>query len=84
MGSLSTGGTLLTIYSLRSLNFLAVALVAIWALSPIGGQASLFLLDTELEPVVSNTQVDYLDTIGNTKFDSPDYNAVLILVDGTI
>lgn len=77
MGSLSTGGTLSTICSLRSFNLLALALVAVWALSPIGGQASLFLLDTELESVFSSTQVDYLDTNGQTNFAGSDYNTVL-------
>lgn len=77
MGSLSTGSILSTIYSLRSLNFLTVALVTMWALSPIGGQASLFLLGTELESVFSSDQVDYFDTNGNTTFFGADYSTVL-------
>ena len=68
MGSLTFGGTLSTICSLRSYNFLAVGLVAVWALSPIGGQASLFLVDTEGEPVYSDINVTYLDTNSITKF----------------
>ena len=77
MGSLSTGGTLSTIYTLRSYNLLAAGLVAIWALSPIGGQASLFLVHTQREPVFSDINVQYLDTNGNTTFSSGDYNTVL-------
>ena len=77
MGSVTTGGTLSTIYTLRSYNFLAAGLVAVWALSPIGGQASLFLVDTELEPVLSNIEVMYLDTNGNTEFAGGDYSTVL-------
>ena len=66
MGSVTIGGTLSTIYTLRSHNFLAAGLVAVWALSPIGGQASLFLIHTELEPVFSNINVTYPDTNGYT------------------
>ena len=77
MGSVTTGGTLSTIYTFRSHNFLAAGLVAVWALSPIGGQASLFLADTELEPVFSDINVTYLDTNGNTELAGGDYNTVL-------
>ena len=77
MGSVTTGGTLSTIYTLRSYNFLAAGLVAVWALSPIGGRASLFLIHTELEPVFSDIDVKYLDTNGNTSFVGADYNTVL-------
>ena len=76
IGSLSTGSTLSTIYTLRSLNFLAVGLVALWALSPIGGQASLFIIDTELVPVFSDLDVKYLDTNGNTGFAPGDDNRI--------
>ena len=77
MGSVTTGGTLSTIFTLRSHNFLAAGLVAVWALSPIGGQASLFLVDTKLDAVVSDIDVKYLDTNGNTEFVGADYNTVL-------
>lgn len=77
MGSVTTGGTLSTIYTLRSYNFLAAGLVVVWALSPIGGQASLFLVHTELEPVFSNINVTYLDTNSITCFDGSDRDCVL-------
>ena len=62
MGSLSIGGTLSAQFSLRSLNPLAIGLVIVWALSPVGGQASLFLLDTQMKPVSTYLNITYLNT----------------------
>ena len=77
MGSVTTGGTLSTIYTLSSYNFLAAGLIGVWALSPIGGQASLSLIHTELEPVFSDINVTYLDTNGYTAFAGVSYDVVL-------
>ena len=84
MGSVTTGGTLSTIYTLRSYNLKAAGLGKVWVLLLIGGQASLFLVETELEPVVSDIDVRYLDTNGNTEFAGGDYTAVLEPLDALL
>ena len=69
MGSVTVGGTLSAIYILRSHNFLAAGLVAVWVFSPIGGQA--------FDPVFSDIDVKYLDTNGYTLISPGDNHFVL-------
>lgn len=65
MGSRTFGGTLLTqCATLRTSSpvVLSSALVVLWLLSPLGGQASLNLLSVGNKGLFNSTKVRYLDT----------------------
>ena len=61
MGSLTIFSTLELQFLLRTFNILGITLVALWALSPLGGQASLRLLATEQQPSSSTQNVSYMN-----------------------
>ncbi|KAI5791799.1 hypothetical protein DFH27DRAFT_655193 [Peziza echinospora] len=61
LGSSTFGGAILTHSSLRLIRFSTIALIFIWALSPLGGQASIRMFSIgpgELEVVDSNVGRD--------------------------
>ena len=62
MGSLTMFGAIELQLLLRTFNFLGVGLVVLWILSPLGGQASLRLLDIGPQRAVTNQSVKYLDS----------------------
>ncbi|PGH27610.1 hypothetical protein AJ80_00623 [Polytolypa hystricis UAMH7299] len=51
-----------TQFLLKSFNLLAVGLLLLWALSPLGGQASLHIIDTVARPEVSEVNVTTFNT----------------------
>jgi hypothetical protein len=55
-------GTLECIYELRSLRPLSIVLLALWALSPLGGQATLRLLSRRTLSTTQNTPLRFLNT----------------------
>ena len=61
MGSLTIFGTVELQILLRTFNVLGIGLVLLWALSPLGGQASLRLLETGRQPNGSIQNVSYLN-----------------------
>ena len=68
MGSLTIFGTVELQFLLRTFDILGIGLIALWALSPLGGQASLRLLGTGQHPTSSLQNVSYL---------GPDYKSLL-------
>ncbi|KAH0538087.1 hypothetical protein FGG08_005299 [Glutinoglossum americanum] len=62
LGSTTFTNTITTQVSLRSLHFVGVLLVLLWALSPIGGQASLRVLSFEPHPITNSATLQYMDT----------------------
>ncbi|KAF9871020.1 hypothetical protein CkaCkLH20_11437 [Colletotrichum karsti] len=61
MGSRTVGSTVTTIFALRSLNILAIGLLLIWSISPIGAQAILRMLETQTQPIVEPTNITYFN-----------------------
>jgi hypothetical protein len=59
MGSQSLFASVERQFALRHVNSLGIAIIAIWFMSPLGGQASLRLLSTELSQSPINTTVGY-------------------------
>ena len=68
MGSLTIFGTLELQFLLRTLDILGIGLIALWALSPLGGQASLRLLGAGQHSTTSVQNISYL---------GPDYKNLL-------
>jgi hypothetical protein len=61
IGSTTITGTVATQLNNRKRLLLGLLLVVIWALSPIGGQASLRVLNIDTRPIIGNTQIQYVD-----------------------
>ena len=61
MGSLTIFGTVELQFLLRTFDVLGIGLVLLWTLSPLGGQASLRLLETGTQPTSSTQNVSYLN-----------------------
>lgn len=61
MGSLTIFGTVELQYMLRTFDVLGIGLIALWALSPLGGQASLRLLGTGKQPSSSAQNISYVN-----------------------
>lgn len=61
MGSLTIFGTVELQFLLCTFDVLGVSLIALWALSPVGGQASLRLLGAGEQPASSAQNVSYLN-----------------------
>ena len=68
MGSLTIFGTVELQFLLRTFDILGIGLIALWALSPLGGQASLRLLGTGQHSTSSVQNISYL---------GPDYLSLL-------
>ncbi|KAF4941427.1 hypothetical protein CGCF245_v001568 [Colletotrichum fructicola] len=62
MGSRTVGSTVITLFQLRTLNFVAIGLFLVWACSPLGAQAFLRMMDTSLVPDPSPVDIAYFDT----------------------
>ncbi|KAF5492137.1 hypothetical protein CGCS363_v011365 [Colletotrichum siamense] len=62
MGSRTVGSTVITLFQLRTLNFVAIGLFLVWACSPLGAQAFLRMMDTSLVPDPSPVYIAYFDT----------------------
>lgn len=62
MGSRTVGGTVVTLLQHRASGGLSVALILIWALSPLGAQSALRMLESQLEPRIEPSAVTYFDT----------------------
>lgn len=60
-GSDTLIGAILTQVQLRNINLLAVALVVLWSLSPLGGQASLRIARPGTRVITSQREVSFLD-----------------------
>ena len=68
MGSLTIFGTVELQFLLRTFDILGIGLIALWTLSPLGGQASLRLLGTGQHSTSSVQNISYL---------GPDYLSLL-------
>ncbi|KAF6814411.1 hypothetical protein CPLU01_14399 [Colletotrichum plurivorum] len=62
MGSRTVGSTLVTLFTLRTLNLLAAALLCVWVFSPLGAQAILRMLDSTPSVNPSPAVISYFDT----------------------
>jgi hypothetical protein len=62
LGSTTITNAITTQISLRSLHFVGILLVLLWALSPIGGQASLRVLSFEPHSITNSATLQYMDT----------------------
>lgn len=70
MGSVTIFSALEVQLLLRSFNFLGCTLVLVWALSPLGGQASLRLLGEGTHPIRSQQDLRYLSSDSESLFSS--------------
>jgi hypothetical protein len=61
LGSMTVTNTITTQISLRSLHLLGILLTLLWALSPIGGQASLRVLRFQSTPVAHSVSLQYMN-----------------------
>jgi hypothetical protein len=61
LGSTTFTNTITTQISLQSLHFVGILLVLLWALSPIGGQASLRVLSFEPYSITNSATLQYMD-----------------------
>lgn len=62
MGSGTVFSSLSTQVALRGYNLLGIALVAVWLLSPLGGQASLRLIEITSAVHHEKSRISYMDT----------------------
>jgi hypothetical protein len=62
MGSRTVGGTIATQFRLYSLSLVAIGLISLWLLSPLGSQAVLRILSTTTKPITSTGNVTYVNT----------------------
>lgn len=69
MGSLTIFGAIELQVLLRTFDFFGVSLIMLWALSPLGGQASLRLLDIGVRSNFTNSTIKYLDSDSSSMFE---------------
>ncbi|KAI8722345.1 hypothetical protein NCS52_00378100 [Fusarium sp. LHS14.1] len=62
MGSRTVGGAVLTQFQLKALNPLAISLILVWAVSPLGAQSILRMLGSRLDERGHDSNVVYFDT----------------------
>ena len=62
MGSLTIFATIELQFLLRTFDILGLGLILLWGLSPLGGQASLRLLEIGTQPSSSPHNISYLDS----------------------
>jgi hypothetical protein len=62
MGSRTVGGAITTQFRLRSVGLVAVGLIFLWLLSPLGSQAVQRILTTTARPITSSGNVTYVNT----------------------
>lgn len=68
LGSRTVGGAILTPFHLRSLNFLGVGLLLLWAFSPLGAQATLRMVELRVAPRTEPSSALYFDTRSTSRF----------------
>jgi hypothetical protein len=61
-GSKTLGSTISCQYHARGFNLLGIGLLSLWAISPLGGQAALRILETEAVKEITPTNVIYFNT----------------------
>ncbi|EGX45300.1 hypothetical protein TWF173_010964 [Orbilia oligospora] len=66
--SITIASTVTTPYLLNSYNFLSAVLLCLWAISPLGGQASLRILKTEFVEIQTDITSNYLDPFNQSSF----------------
>ncbi|KAJ8106309.1 hypothetical protein OPT61_g9621 [Boeremia exigua] len=69
LGSQSVVSAVGTAFTLRSLNLTTIALLFLWALSPLGGQSSLRLLQEANKTITETGTVYYSDPAATTELD---------------
>ena len=62
MGSRTFGGTISTQFRMRSANLVAIGLIFLWLMSPLGSQAILRVLTTTTKPTTSSENITYVNT----------------------
>ncbi|RSL54818.1 hypothetical protein CEP54_009674 [Fusarium duplospermum] len=70
MGSRTMGAALLTQAELGAFNILGLALVFVWVWSPLGGQALLRMLGSQLQTIASPSTIVHFDTDAAPRFAS--------------
>ncbi|KAG9557821.1 hypothetical protein KCU71_g10615, partial [Aureobasidium melanogenum] len=65
LGSMTIVQTIFTQVQMRSLSLLSLLLIAIWSLSPLGGQASLRIVGSNLQANDTTRQLQYVNTSSN-------------------
>ncbi|KAJ3461057.1 hypothetical protein MRS44_011924 [Fusarium solani] len=83
IGSRTFGSTVVTLLYHRASKPLSIVLVLVWALSPLGAQSMLRMLESRLEPRVQDSTIIHFDTDAPTKQScmmpsSPDGSAGLV------
>jgi len=68
MGSLTIFGPVEMQFVLRTFDLLGVCLIMLWLLSPLGGQASLRLLEEGSHPAVTTQEMLYVDSDSESVF----------------
>ncbi|KAH7128259.1 hypothetical protein B0J11DRAFT_578491 [Dendryphion nanum] len=68
LGSQSLASTLTRLFELRHLSLVSTLMLLIWALSPLGGQATLRLLSIEQAPIYNLETVSYAHQNSNISF----------------
>ena len=74
LGSTSIFATVVTQLKFRNIGFVGAGLIILWALSPIGGQASLRVLDFGTATTTQPQTMQYLDM--NSTFEPSDIGAM--------
>ena len=80
MGSLTIFGAIELQVLLRTFDLLGIGLIVLWALSPLGGQASLRLFDTGNQSSVTTQTLRYLDSDTLSYWDLGDTDQLGFLV----
>ncbi|CAG9990255.1 unnamed protein product, partial [Clonostachys byssicola] len=65
LGSRTVGGAVLTQYHLRAFNFLGFGILILWAISPVGSQAILRLVEPKIATFATAWKVAYFDHLHN-------------------
>ncbi|KAG9519499.1 hypothetical protein KCU93_g8083, partial [Aureobasidium melanogenum] len=65
LGSMTIVQTVLTQVQMRSLSLLSIVLIALWSLSPLGGQASLRIVGSNSQANDTTRQLQYVNTSSN-------------------
>lgn len=84
LGSTTITQAIMTQIQLRALNIVGALLVLLWALSPLGGQASLRIIGTAIEATETATTIRYINTtspILDYEYDGADTLMELVPVD---
>jgi hypothetical protein len=66
LGSRSLGSAFISLIKLRIINILVPVILVVWCLSPLGGQASLRAVSSDVSYTNSSTDFYYLDNNNNT------------------